>query len=199
MSSDFKYENRKFVVVGIVLAIVFVFIYRLFNLQIMNGQYKEYAASNAFLNKTVYPSRGVMYDRTGKLLVSNQPAYDVMVCMRSVSDLDTLAFCQSLGITQEFFDKRMADVKNRRLNPGYSSYTDQLFLSQLTAEESAKFQEQLYKFSGFSIQRRTIRQYNYPVAGHLFGDLGEVSKKNIAQDNYYVQGDFIGKQGIESF
>lgn len=199
MNNDFKYENRKFVVVGIVLAIVFVFIYRLFSLQIMNGQYKEYAASNAFLNKTVYPSRGVMYDRTGKLLVSNQPAYDVMVCMRSVSDLDTLAFCQSLGITQEFFDKRMADVKNRRLNPGYSSYTDQLFLSQLTAEESAKFQEQLYKFSGFSIQRRTIRQYNYPVAGHLFGDLGEVSKKNIAQDNYYVQGDFIGKQGIESF
>ena len=199
MNNDFKYENRKFVVVGIVLAIVFVFIYRLFSLQIMNGQYKEYAASNAFLNKTVYPSRGVMYDRTGKLLVSNQPAYDVMVCMRSVSDLDTLAFCQSLGITQEFFDKRMADVKNRRLNPGYSSYTDQLFLSQLTAEESAKFQEQLYKFSGFSIQRRTIRQHNYPVAGHLFGDLGEVSKKNIAQDNYYVQGDFIGKQGIESF
>ena len=199
MNNDFKYENRKFVVVGIVLTIVFVFIYRLFSLQIMNGQYKEYAASNAFLNKTVYPSRGVMYDRTGKLLVSNQPAYDVMVCMRSVSDLDTLAFCQSLGITQEFFDKRMADVKNRRLNPGYSSYTDQLFLSQLTAEESAKFQEQLYKFSGFSIQRRTIRQYNYPVAGHLFGDLGEVSKKNIAQDNYYVQGDFIGKQGIESF
>ena len=199
MNNDFKYENRKFVVVGIVLAIVFVFIYRLFSLQIMNGQYKEYAASNAFLNKTVYPSRGVMYDRTGKLLVSNQPAYDVMVCMRSVSDLDTLAFCQSLGITQEFFDKRMADVKDRRLNPGYSSYTDQLFLSQLTAEESAKFQEQLYKFSGFSIQRRTIRQYNYPVAGHLFGDLGEVSKKNIAQDNYYVQGDFIGKQGIESF
>ena len=140
-----------------------------------------------------------MYDRNGKLLVSNQPAYDVMVCMRSVKDLDTLAFCQSLGITKEFFDKRMADVKNRRLNPGYSSYTDQLFLSQLTAEDFAMFQEQLYKFSGFSIQRRTIRQYNYPVAGHLFGDLGEVSKKDIAKDGYYVQGDFIGKQGIESY
>ena len=197
MNNDFRYENRKFVVVGIVMTIVIVFICRLFNLQILSGEYKEYANSNAFLNKTVYPSRGVMYDRTGKLLVSNQPAYDVMVCMRSVNDLDTLALCQSLGITQEFFDKRMADVKNRRLNPGYSSYTDQLFLGQLTAEESAMFQEQLYKFSGFSIQRRTVRQYNYPVAGHLFGDLGEVSKKDIANDNYYVQGDFRGKQGIE--
>ena len=199
MNNDFRYENRKFVVVGIVLAIVAVFIGRLFNLQITSDDYKRTAESNAFLNKTIYPSRGVMYDRTGKLLVSNQPAYDVMVCMRSVKDLDTLAFCQSLGITREFFDKRIADVKNRRLNPGYSSYTDQLFLSQLTAEEFAMFQEQLYKFSGFSIQRRSIRQYSYPVAGHLFGDLGEVSKNDIAKDNYYVRGDFIGKQGVESY
>lgn len=199
MNNDYLYENRKFVVVSIVLAIVAVFIGRLYNLQIRNDNYKKYAESNAFLYKTVYPSRGVMYDRNGKLLVSNQPAYDVMVCMRNVKELDTLTFCQSLGITREFFDKRMADVKNRKLNPGYSSYTDQLFLSQLTAEEFAKFQEQLYKFQGFSIQRRSIRQYSYPVAGHLFGDLGEVSKKDISKDNYYVQGDFIGKQGIESF
>ena len=199
MNNNYRYENRKFVVVGVVIAIVLIYIVRLFNLQILSEEYKDYADSNAFLNKTVYPSRGVMYDRTGKLLVSNQPAYDVMVCMRKVKDLDTLAFCQSLGITRDFFDKRMADVKNRRLNPGYSSYTDQLFLSQLTAEDFAMFQEQLYKFNGFSIQRRAIRQYNYPVAGHLFGDLGEVSKKNIADDDYYVQGDFIGKQGIESY
>lgn len=199
MNNDYRYEKRKFVVVGVVLAIVMVFIIRLFNLQVLNDDYKKHADSNAFLNKTIYPSRGVMYDRNGKLLVTNHPAYDVMVCMRNVKGLDTLAFCQALGITREFFDKRMADVKNRRLNPGYSSYTDQLFLGQLTAEEFAMFQEQLYKFAGFSIQRRTIRQYNYPVAGHLFGDLGEVSKNDIAKDNYYVRGDFIGKQGIESY
>ena len=199
MNNDYRYENRKFVIVGIVLAIVCTFIWRLFSLQILNDDYKKHADSNAFLDKTIYPPRGVMYDRNGKLLVSNQPAYDVMVCMRNVKELDTLAFCASLGITREFFDKRMADVKNRRLNPGYSSYTDQLFLGQLTAEDFAMFQEQLYKFAGFSIQRRTIRQYEYPVAGHIFGDLGEVSKNDIAKDEYYVRGDFIGKQGIESY
>lgn len=199
MNNDYRFENRKLVIVGVVIAIVLVYVGRLFNLQILSDEYKEHAKSNAFFEKTIYPSRGVMYDRTGKLLVSNQPAYDVMVCMRNVKELDTLAFCQSLGITREFFDKRMADVKNRRLNPGYSSYTDQLFLGQLAAEEFAMFQEQLYKFSGFSVQRRAIRRYNYPVAGHLFGDLGEVSKKDIASDKYYVQGDFIGKQGIESY
>ena len=199
MINDYRFENRKFVIVGIVLAIIVAFICRLFSLQIINDDYKKYADSNAFLNKTIYPSRGVMYDRNGKLLVSNQPAYDVMVCMRNVKDLDTLAFCNSLGITREFFEKRIKDIKNKNLNPGYSSYTDQLFLSQLTAEDFAMFQEQLYKFNGFSIQRRTVRQYDYHVAGHIFGDLGEVSKKDIANDDYYVRGDFIGKQGIESY
>ena len=199
MINDYRFENRKFVIVGIVMAIVLVFIGRLFSLQIINDEYKKHADSNAFLDKTIYPSRGVMYDRNGKLLVSNQPAYDVMVCMRNVKDLDTLAFCRSLGITREFFEKRIKDIKNRNLNPGYSSYTDQLFLSQLTAEDFAMFQEQLYKFKGFSIQRRTVRQYEYPVAGHIFGDLGEVSKKDIANDDYYVRGDFIGKQGVESY
>ena len=199
MINDYRFENRKFVIVGVVMAIVLVFITRLFYLQILNDDYKKHADSNAFLNKTIYPSRGVMYDRNGKLLVSNQPAYDVMVCMRNVKDLDTLAFCNSLGITREFFDKRIKDIKNKNLNPGYSAYTDQLFLSQLTAEDFAMFQEQLYKFSGFSIQRRTVRQYDYHVAGHIFGDLGEVSKKDIANDEYYVRGDFIGKQGIESY
>ena len=199
MINDYRFENRKFVIVGIVMVIVLTFIGRLFYLQIINDDFKKYADSNAFLNKTIYPSRGVMYDRNGKLLVSNQPAYDVMVCMRNVKDLDTLAFCNSLGITREFFDKRIKDIKNKSLNPGYSAYTDQLFLSQLTAEDFAMFQEQLYKFNGFSIQRRTVRQYDYHVAGHIFGDLGEVSKKDIANDDYYVRGDFIGKQGIESY
>ena len=165
MNNEYRFENRKFVILGIVLGIVLLFIGRLFYLQILNEEYKEHANKNAFLDKTIYPSRGVMYDRNGKLLVSNQPAYDVMVCMRNVKELDTLAFCSALGITREFFDKRMADVKNRRLNPGYSSFTDQLFLSQLTAEDFAMFQEQLYKFKGFSIQKRTVRQYNYPLAG----------------------------------
>ena len=139
MNNNYRFENRKFVIAGIVLAIVCVFVGRLFYLQIVNDEYKKHADSNAFLNKTIYPSRGVMYDRNGKLLVSSQPAYDVMVCMRNVKELDTLSFCNALGITRDFFDKRMRDIKNKSLNPGYSSYTDQLFLSQLTAEDFAMF------------------------------------------------------------
>ena len=199
MNNDYRFENRKFVVAGIVVGIVLLFIARLFYLQIMNDEYKKHADSNAFLNKTVYPSRGIMYDRNGKLLVSNQPAYDVLVCMRNMKDLDTLSLCESLGITREFFEKRIKDIKNKSLNPGYSFYTDQLFMGQLRTEDFAKFQEQLYKFNGFSIRRRTVRQYEYSVGGALFGDLGEVSKKEMEADDYYVRGDYIGKQGIESY
>ena len=94
MKRDFNLEKRKYVLGGSVVVVVLVFLIRLFTLQIMSEDYKKYADSNAFLNKTQYPSRGVMYDRNGNLLVYNQPAYDVMVCMRNVKDLDTLAFCQ---------------------------------------------------------------------------------------------------------
>ena len=199
MNDDFKYDNRRFVIGGIVIAIIAVFIVRLFSLQILSKEYKEQGDNNAFLNKTIYPSRGVIYDRNGRLLVFNQPAYDVLVCMREINNLDTLAFCQALNITQEQFDKRMADIKNRTLNPGYSRHTEQVFLSQLTAKDCAQLIEQLYKFKGFSTRLRTIRQYNYPNAGHLLGDMGEVSKKDMANDDYYSRGDYIGKQGVESF
>lgn len=199
MNDDFRYDRRKWVIGGIIVAIIITYICRLFSLQILNDEYKQSAESNAFLNKTIYPSRGVIYDRKDRLLVFNQPAYDVIVCMRNVHNLDTLALCDALDITKEQFDKRMADIKNRTLNPGYSSYTDQVFLSQLTAEDCAKLTEQLYKFPGFSTRLRTIRQYNYHNAGHVLGDLGEVSKKEMEKDDYYSRGDYIGKQGVESF
>lgn len=83
------------------------------------------------------------------------------------------------------------------MNPGYSKYTHQVFMTQLSAEECGVFQEKLFKFPGFYIQRRTIRQYTYNAAGHALGDIGEVSKKDIEADNYYIRGDYIGKQGIE--
>ena len=201
MNNDHRYDRRRFVIAGIVVAIIAIYVVRLFSLQIVNDEYKQNAESNAFLNKTIYPSRGVIYDRQGRLLVFNQPAYDVIVCMRRIpkEGIDTLAFCATLDITKEQFDRRMADIKNFNLNPGYSSYTDQVFLSQLTAEDCAKLHEQLYKFPGFDIRLRTIRQYNYPCAGHVLGDLGEVSKKEMERDDYYSRGDYIGKQGIESF
>ena len=197
MAKDFNLEKRKYVIAGAAIFIVLVYVVRLFDLQILTDEYKKYADNNAFLNKVQYPSRGAIYDRNGKLLVFNQPAYDVTFVPREVVDLDTADFCRTLNLTREQFDQLMADVKDRRKNPGYSRYTQQVFMTQLSAEECGVFQEKLYKYPGFSIQRRTIRQYTYNAAGHALGDIGEVSRRDIEKDDYYRSGDYIGKQGIE--
>lgn len=194
---DYTFEKRKYVIGLVAILIVIVYLFRLFDLQVMTDTYKKNAESNAFLNKIQYPSRGAIYDRNGKLLVFNQPAYDITFVPREVTLLDTLDFCQTLGITRQQFLSRMADVRNPTMNPGYSKYTQQVFMTQLSAEECGVFQEKLFKFPGFYIQRRTIRQYSYNSAAHVLGDIGEVSMRDIENDPYYIRGDYAGKQGIE--
>ena len=197
---DFNLENRRYVIGGVAIVIVFIYLVRLFTLQLMSDDYKKNADSNAFLKKVEYPSRGAITDRNGKLLVYNQPAYDIMVVMNEESGrLDTLDFCQSLGITKEFFIKRMNDIKDRRKNPGYSRFTQQLFMSQLSNQEFSVFQEKIFRFPGFYVQRRSIRQYQYPYAAHVLGDVGEVSPSDIEDDPYYQPCDYIGKLGIEKY
>ena len=197
MRKDYKLAKRKYVIGGIVLAVACIYIVRLFSLQVLNDDYKQYADGNAFLKKTQYPSRGLIYDRTGKLLVFNQPAYDVMMIVREVRPFDTLDFCRTLGITREQFDKRMEDMKNPRLNPGYSSYTPQTFMTQLSAQDYGRLQEKLYRFPGFFIQNRMLRQYAYPVAANVLGNIREVSPRDIERDDYYKRGDYTGDLGIE--
>lgn len=180
------------------IAIVVVYIIRLFTLQLMSDDYKKNADSNAFLKKVDFPSRGVIRDRNGKLLVYNQPSYDIMVVTNEAKGkLDTLEFCEALGITREYFIKRMNDIKDRGKNPGYSRFTRQLFMSQLSDHEFSVFQEKLFRFPGFSVQKRSIRQYEYPYAAHILGDVAEVSQANIEDDDYYQAGDYIGKSGVE--
>ena len=193
-------DYRKYVIGGIAVVIVIVYTIRLFVLQIMSDDYRKSADSNAFLKKIEYPSRGVISDRKGELLVYNQPAYDIMVVMNEAKDrLDTLEFCQALGISKSYFIKRMNDIKDRSKNPGYSRFTQQLFMAQLSNQDFSVFREKLFRFPGFYIQQRSIRQYQYPYAAHVLGDVAEVSESDIENDDYYQAGDFIGKLGIERY
>ena len=193
-------DYRKYVIGGIAVVIVIVYTVRLFVLQIMSDDYRKSADSNAFLKKIEYPSRGVISDRNGELLVYNQPAYDIMVVMNEAKDrLDTLEFCQALGISKAYFIKRMNDIKDRNKNPGYSRFTQQLFMAQLSNNDFSVFREKLFRFPGFYIQQRSIRQYQYPYAAHVLGDVAEVSESDIENDDYYQAGDFIGKLGIERY
>lgn len=191
------YEYRKFVLGGIAFMVVICYIARLAFLQLSDDNYKNKADNNAFFNNVLYPSRGVIYDRNGTLLVYNQPAYDIMVVMREVENLDTLDFCRTLGISREDFDQRMESIKDIRKNPGYSTYTQQLFMAQIPAEYFSVFQEKQFRFHGFSMRERTIRRYATEHCAHVLGDVAEVSQKEIENDEYYEPGDYIGKQGVE--
>lgn len=198
MDKEYGLEYRRYVIAGVAIFIVTVYIIRLFTLQIMSDDYKKNADSNAFLKKVEFPARGVISDRNGKLLVYNQNAYDIMVVMNEEKGrLDTTEFCNSLGITKEFFIKRMEEIKDRNKNPGYSRFTQQLFMSQLSEKEFSVFQEKIYRFPGFYVQRRSVRQYTMPYAAHVLGDVAEVSAADIEEDSYYQPGDHIGKMGVE--
>ena len=191
------YERRRYVIIGALLCVVILYVGRLFHLQIVSNEYKNWADSNAFLKKMLYPARGAIYDRNDNLLVYNQPSYDVMLIMREIQPFDTLDFCRTLGITKETFDKKIEDIKNKRLNPGYSAYVPQTFMSQLSTNESGLLQENLYKFPGFYIQNRPIRSFIYPNAALVLGNNGEVSKRDIENDSYYIPGDYSGRSGVE--
>ncbi|WP_281723474.1 penicillin-binding protein 2 [Hoylesella shahii] len=195
---DFELDKRRLVIGGVAVFIVTVYLIRLFMLQLLSDDYKKNADSNAFLKKIEYPSRGAISDRHGRLLVYNQPAYDIMVVMNEEKGrLDTTEFCNALGITKEYFIKRMNDIKDRNKNPGYSRFTEQLFMSQLSDKEFSVFQEKIFRFPGFYVQKRSIRQYQYPYAAHVLGDVAEVSKADVENSDYYQPGDYIGKLGVE--
>ena len=193
--TDNTYESRRFVIAVVAIAIIVIYIVRLFVLQLTSDDYKKSADSNAFLKKVDYPSRGVITDRNGQLLVYNQPSYDIMVVKNDMrKDMDTVEFCQTLGITpQEFADRMEAITKVR----GYSRFTQQLFMTQLSDRDFSVFREKMYRFPGFYVQKRSIRQYEHPYAAHVLGDVAEVSPSDIEEDDYYQPGDYIGKQGVE--
>lgn len=182
---------------GFICVIVLIYLARLFYLQVGDDKYKESADSNAFLRRVIYPSRGLIYDRNGKLVVFNKPAYDVMLIPRDVEPFDTSAFCEALGITPEDLRAKWADMKDTRKNPGYSAYTPQKLISHLSGEDYGRFQEKLYQFPGFFIQKRTVREYAYAAGANVLGNIREVSATDIERDRYYRRGDYTGDLGVE--
>lgn len=185
------YSKRKFIVGSIFVFIAIVFLIKLFRIQVLNTEYKQYAEKNILRKEVQYPSRGLIYDRNGELLVYNQAAYDLLVIPREVKTFDTIDFCQILDIEHDDLVKRLKKARK------YSRYKPSILISQITAKQHAIIQEKLYKFLGFYTQRRTLRDYRHNMAAHVLGSVGEVSKRVIKRNNYYRPGDYIGLNGVE--
>lgn len=198
MINDSLYK-RKYLVGGIAVIVVLIYIVRLFFLQILDQSTQEKAANNAQLRQTVYPSRGLIYDRNGELLVANQPIFEVTMVVREMtkSAFDTIGFCNALHISLETFETRMQDMTNKKKNRGYSRFSPQIFMQNLSQEEVAELQQEKYRYPGVGIRIRTLRDYTYPIASHILGSVGEVNHNDLERDSYYAIGDYAGRDGIE--
>jgi penicillin-binding protein 2 len=183
--------ERRFTITVIFLAVGVIFLLRLFYIQVIDQGYKLSANNNVLRSITEYPARGVLYDRNGKLLVYNQPVYDLMIIPKQVRMQDTAEFCSLLSISRADYINKFVKAKN------YSRVKPSIFEKQLSPETYATLQEKLYKYSGFYVQSRTLRKYLSPVSAQLFGYVGEVDSGIIAKNPYYREGDYIGKSGIE--
>ena len=194
MRKDYNLEKRKLVIGGLVVAIVLIYIIRLVQLQVLDSSYKANAENNAFMEKVIYPSRGLIYDRNDSLVVYNVPEYDLVMTPKDVLPFDTIDLCNTLQISRKEFDQRWQDMVKGR---SYSAFTQQVFMNHLTAEDYGRLQEKLYRFPGFFVVQRILRQYNYHVAANVLGDIREVNARDIENDPYYKPGDYTGDLGIE--
>jgi penicillin-binding protein 2 len=185
------YSKRKYLVTAIFLISGFVFILKLFSLQVLDSKYKESATNNVLRENVQFPARGLIYDRKGTLMVFNKPAYDLLVTPREVEKFDTVAFCKLIEISKEELIAGIQKAKD------YSTYKPSILIKQIPPESFAYLHEQLYKYKGFHTQSRTLREYFYPSAAHVLGYVSEVNDADIERDNYYKSGDYIGASGIE--
>ncbi|RIH66277.1 penicillin-binding protein 2 [Mariniphaga sediminis] len=184
--------KRSYVIIGIFVLTGLIFAVGLFRLQVLDPTYKVFATNNVLREVVQYPARGLIYDRNGKLLVHNKPAYDLLVTPREVETFDTLYLCKLLEITKEDLKKRIREAAE------YSRYKPSIIVKQIPPETYAVLQERLYRFKGFHTQSRTLREYNYPAAAHVLGYVGEVNQADLNRDRYYSMGDYIGVDGIEN-
>jgi penicillin-binding protein 2 len=188
-------NSRELVLKIIFVSVAIVILSRLFYLQLFEDKYKVMADDIAIMRKIVYPPRGVIYDRKGKVMLNNELVYDLVVTpIEAKKNIDTLKLCEALEIEPELYGKLMRRAINKG---GWVRQT--VFLEELSKAQSARFQENIFLFNGFQMVERNIRSYPDPHAGVVLGYIGEVSPSMLKKDRFksYNQGDYVGIDGLE--
>lgn len=184
------FSERKYVIGAIYGIVALIFITRLFWMQIIDSSYKLSAENNSRRNVVQFPARGLILDRNGKLIVYNEAAYDLMVSSYLVKSFDTSKFCSLAEISKE-------DLRVKLDTAAKYPFKSVEVVRQMSAETYARLQERLYEFPGFYVESRTLRKYNYKIAAHVLGYVGEVDQKIIKKNPYYKMRDYIGISGLE--
>ena len=183
--------KKEYLLAIFIISISLIYLFQLFNLQIFNDDYQLLSESNAIYKKTIYPERGLIYDRNNKLIVANQPSYDLMLIHENLKALNTLEICSILKIDSNLLLKKINEAKS------FSIKLPSIILRQITKEQNALFQEKIWKYPGFFIQKKSLRDYKISIASNLLGYISEVNENEINDQSYYNIGELIGRQGIE--
>jgi penicillin-binding protein 2 len=187
-------EPRKIVILAIMTTVVAILLVRLFVLQVLSPEYAMLAMGNAVYRKTVYPDRGIIFDRRGRPVLENTTTRDLMVLPTQAGRAERDVICRILGIDTVEYRQRLVNaiVKNGRYRPS-------VFEPTLGVEVFVKLQENAYRFEpGFFLQERPIRTYPYRAAAQILGYIGEVDSAILRRTNYFYQmGDYMGLNGLE--
>ena len=189
-------NNRSRVLLIGLLIVAAVLLGKLFYIQIIDDKYKINASNNSMVYDMIYPTRGIIYDRNGKIIVSNKVTYDILVTPREVTPFDTLMLASALDVSVDFIKEKMGEYSRNKKKIGYQSM---VMLKQIKPETYMKFAELQYNFPGFRGQVRSIRDYPVNAGGNLLGYVSEVDQKYIeSHPGEYRPGDYAGKTGIEA-
>lgn len=204
MAKDNTNTNRQYIIQAFFVIVSLALIVKSCQIQILDSSYADTARAVVVSDITIYPSRGLIADRNGKLLVANKAMYDLMVIYNLVGDMDTTKFCNLLNISEKtFIDNLEKDFNDTR----FDKKVPFPFIKKISAEQYARFQESMYEFPGFFIQMRNVRNYPYGIGAHVLGYVNEVTQLDIDEsvekvkdgelDVPYERGDYIGAKGLE--
>lgn len=186
-------SSRSIYITVIILLIFLAILVKLFIIQVLDPSYKISSENNSQRRIWEYPSRGLIYDRNGELLVCNEIAYDLMVIPRQVRSFDTLQLVNELGINIEDARQKLTAAA------AYSVFRPSVFFKQMSKLQYAYFQEHMYRYPGFYVQSRSLRKYEKSFASNVLGDIGEIDMPTLERDTFYYIGDYVGKSGVEKY
>ena len=182
---------KKYLLIWLTIIVSVIFILRLASLQLSSDSY--FNSNFAIQELSVYPERGLIFDRNGNLLVANQPSYELIIIPENTSEFDTISFANLIDMNQE----ELKRVINNSI--AYSTKLPSVIKSQISKEKNAFLQEKIWLFEGFYLRKNSVRDYIKPFASNVIGYTGEVDRNDIADNSYYEKGEMIGKQGIEKY
>ncbi len=190
------YQNRRWVIILSIIAVSIVLVVRLMYLQVLDDKWANRSEEITHSEKSLKPSRGLIYDRNGVLLVEASQVYDIYVTPDEIGETDTAELCKLFSLTREEFDKKLEKANN------YASYKSSIFIEGMHKDDYGKIANILPEVNGFHEERNTQRGYPEHVAAHVLGYIGIISKEEYeadkhSDDPYYTMNDYVGKSGIE--